>query len=51
MQKLKAIANAVLRTVTATLLTTMELVVAYFPKLSRNNYTPQPQEIDPDFYR
>lgn len=54
MQKLKAIANTVLPTITATLLAAIELVVVYFAKLSGNNYTTQPQEIEqiePNFYR
>lgn len=52
MKIIQALASAILLTITATFLTVMELATAYFPSLSlsRSDYTPQPQEIKPDFY-
>ena len=50
MKKLQALVSTVLLTLTATLLTTLDIAAAFFPNLSRSDYTPQLQEIQPDFY-
>lgn len=50
MKNLQALVSAVSLTLTATVLAIMDIAVAFFPNASRSGYTPQLQEIQPDFY-